>query len=54
MNKLIDATLAEDPIAFKREFAAELQSRVDGLIAQRRVEIAQSITVDGEESVEQD
>jgi hypothetical protein len=54
MSKLIDAALAEDPIAFKREFADAMKSRIEDLQSQRSTEIAQSIQVDGEETAEQD
>lgn len=50
LDKMITAALEENPIAFKREFEIAMASRVDALKAQERVEIAQSIRVDGEES----
>ena len=48
MNNLVTAALEENPIAFKREFETALKSRIEDLKDQRRVEIAQSIRVDGE------
>lgn len=48
MNKLVSAALEENPIAFKREFETAMKSRIDDLTAQCRVDLAQSITVDGE------
>lgn len=54
MNKLIDAALEENPIAFKREFENAMISRIDALRDQRRVDIAQSIRVDGEETASEE
>lgn len=49
MHPLIAAALEENPVTFKREFETLMQSRREELIAQSRVEIGQSIRVDGEE-----
>lgn len=50
MNKLVAAALEENPIGFKKEFEAQLKDRIDALVAQNKVEIAQSVRIDGEEN----
>lgn len=45
MNPLIAAALAEDPMAFKKEFTSALATRIEDLQAQRKLEIAQSSDV---------
>lgn len=53
MNELVAAAMEENPIAFKREFETAMKGRIDDLIAQTKIEIAQSIKVDGEEVSEE-
>ena len=53
MNELVAAAMEENPIAFKREFETAMKSRIDSLVADRKIEIAQSIKVDGEEVSEE-
>lgn len=48
-EKLVAAAMEENPIAFKREFEDQMKARIDARIAQTRIDVAQSIYVDGEE-----
>ncbi|MGL4522747.1 MAG: hypothetical protein ACRCWQ_09380 [Bacilli bacterium] len=50
MDKLVAAALEENPLAFKREFELVMKDRVDALRQQVRTDIAQTVTVDGEET----
>ena len=54
MNKLVAAAMEENPVAFKHEFEALMQSRKEAHIAQSRIDVAQSIRVDGEESTSEE
>lgn len=53
LDKMINAALEENPIAFKREFEAAMSARVEDLKAQEKIDIAQSIRVDGEVNAEE-
>ena len=54
VEKLVAAAMEENPIAFKHEFEAQMKSRVDARIAQAKLDVAQSIRVDGEESTSEE
>ncbi|MGL5307500.1 MAG: hypothetical protein ACRC9Y_15415 [Aeromonas veronii] len=53
-EKLVAAAMEENPIAFKHEFEAQMKSRIDSRIAQARIDVAQSIRVDGEEDTSEE
>lgn len=54
MNKLVAAAMEENPVAFKHEFEALMQSRRDAHVTKTRVDVAQSIRVDGEEDTSEE
>lgn len=53
-EKLVAAAMEENPTAFKHEFEALMKSRVDVRVAQAKIDVAQSIRVDGEESASEE
>lgn len=53
-EKLVAAAMEENPTAFKHEFEALMKSRVDARIEQAKIDVAQSIRVDGEEETSEE